>query len=203
MGDHNINELERQTEKASIFTHSVLTEQIARQNESDTFLYGLIDYLINKGIVLPDELLDSVRSVKKEVLEKGETAILGVSIRKPESDNNEFVPVNCGERLHICKGACCKLSFCLSVSEIEDGNLKWDLGRPYFIRRQSNGYCHHLNNETKCCTIYNDRPPVCRKYSCANDERIWIDFDKMILNEKWISEHLGDEKLHLIEAMMI
>ena len=39
--------------------------------------------------------------------------------------------------------------------------------------------------------VYTDRPGVCRRYSCANDTRIWKDFDNMVLNEDWIRGNLS------------
>jgi Fe-S-cluster containining protein len=198
------NELERQTEKASLFTHTVLSQQIIRQNENDFFLYGLIDYLTAKGMVVPEDLKKYVETVKNEIIEKKEYASLGASIRKDNDgiETTNFVPVNCEERLPICKAVCCKLSFALSVEEIEEGKLKWELGKPYHIRHQSNGYCCHINNENKQCNVYENRPSVCKKYSCAQDHRIWKDFDKMILNQQWIDECLSEEKLKLMDVYM-
>lgn len=198
------NELERQTEKASLFTHTILSQQIIRQNENDFFLYGLIDYLTDKGMVVPEDLKKYVELVKKEVIEKKEYATLGVAIRNDNEaiESTIFVPVNCEERMSICKAVCCKLSFALSIEEIEEGKLKWELGKPYHIRHQSNGYCCHINNENKQCNVYENRPSVCKKYSCANDNRIWKDFDNMILNQKWIDECLSEEKLKLMDVYM-
>lgn len=192
------NELERQTERACLFTHTVLSEQIGRQNETDAFLYGLIDYLTRKGIVLPEELQLVVADIKKEVIEKQEYANLGAAIRIDEDADTVFQPVNCSERLHICNAVCCKLSFPLSVEEIEAGLIKWDLGKPYQIRHQGNGYCHHLKNDDGyCCSVYENRPSVCSKYSCSNDQRIWTDFDNMVLNQEWIDNNLYLDNLVL------
>ncbi len=201
MEKSKFEELERQAEEGNLFAHTVLTEQIIRQNESDAFLYGLIDYLSQKGIVIPDELLQQVQAVKKEILEKKDYAKLGVVIRvDSETEEQPFVPVNCSERLHICKAVCCKLSFPLSIKEIESGTLKWEMGKPYRIRHQSNGYCCHIENMDKKCSLYESRPSVCKKYSCANDARIWTDFERMILNDKWLEENLGKEKLSLMNV---
>jgi Fe-S-cluster containining protein len=196
-----LEELERQTERGNLFTHTVLTDQIVRQNESDSFLFGLIDYLTQKGIIVPDDLEKYVSSVKKETIDKKEYAQLGVAIRvDAENESHQFIPVNCEERLPICKAACCKLSFALSIQEIETGEIKWELGKPYHIRHQANGYCCHLKNEDKKCTLYEKRPSVCKKYSCANDKRIWTDFDKMVLNNEWIDANLGKEKISLMNV---
>jgi Fe-S-cluster containining protein len=198
-----LSELERQTEKANLFTHTVLSEQIIRQNQSDAFLFGLIDYLTQKNIVIPDELQAVVESVKQEIIEKKEYGTLGVAVRVDgEQDAEAFIPVNCDVRMPICKAVCCKLSFALSIEEIEAGKLKWELGKPYQIRHQSNGYCCHIDNNDKHCHVYENRPSVCRKYSCAKDERIWTDFDNMILNHEWIDAHLSEEKLQLTQVFM-
>ena len=37
---------------------------------------------------------------------------------------------------------------------------------------------------------YENRPSVCKKYSCANDKRIWKDFEKMEIDREWIDENL-------------
>src|SRR5205823_11022295 len=63
---------------------------------------------------------------------------------------------------------CCRLDFALSIAEVESGAVKWDLGRPYFVRRGPEGHCVH-NDKAGACQIYSERPGVCRGYSCAND----------------------------------
>jgi Fe-S-cluster containining protein len=109
---------------------------------------------------------------------------------------------NCEERLHICKAVCCRLQFALSVEEIESGQMKWELGKPYYNRHHEHGYCHQMNLEKKCCSIYENRPSVCRKYSCANDKRIWKDFENMELNQEWIDENLTRKEFGLVEVFM-
>jgi Fe-S-cluster containining protein len=91
----------------------------------------------------------------------------------------------------ICNAVCCKLHFALSQGEVESGKVKWDLGQPYYIRHETNGFCSHNDRQTGGCSIYADRPGVCRKYSCANDERIWKDFDNMELNREWLDANLN------------
>lgn len=71
--------------------------------------------------------------------------------------------------------------------------MRWDLGRPYAIRHESDGLCSHCDHTSRACGIYEDRPTPCKRYSCAGDSRIWTDFDAMELNTEWIAEHLGEE----------
>lgn len=69
--------------------------------------------------------------------------------------------------------------------------LKWDLGRPYYIRHESDGLCTHSERGTGKCGVHKDRPVFCRNYSCANDKRIWKDFEKMELNHEWIDQNVN------------
>ena len=200
---NDFQELEHQVEKGNLFTHTVLTEQIMRMNENESFIYGLIDYLLQKGIIQSDELKETVEAVRKEILEKKESATLGVAIRVDgNEDQQQLAIVNCEERLHICKAVCCRLHFALSVEEIESGLMKWELGKPYYNRHHTHGYCHQMNLDKKCCSIYQNRPSVCKKYSCANDRRIWKNFEKMELNQEWIEANLNAKEFGVIEVFM-
>lgn len=128
----------------------------------------------------------------------------GVALRVDgDEEGDDFVPANCAERIHVCKAVCCRLSFALSAGEVEAGKVRWDLGRPYYIRQESEGYCTHNDQNGRSCGIYHDRPAVCRRYSCARDGRISKDFDEMELNEEWIAENLGESRPRLARAMMI
>lgn len=198
-----VDELERQLERSGFFTHTSLSNQAERINEIESFLYGLIDSLMQKGLIEKGEFEETVKKVRDETIKKNEYFHAGVAISVNEEAKPKGKPVNCEERLHICKAACCRLHFALSVNEIENGQAKWDLGQPYFIRQNKNGYCTHLKQEGHQCAIYKDRPHICRKYSCAEDNRIWKDFEKMELNEEWLSENLKESKIQLQKVYMI
>ena len=106
----------------------------------------------------------------------------GVSAAGPDT-----VEVDCDARMHVCKAVCCTLPFPLSAEEVEAGDVRWDLGHPYVIRQSAEGYCVHNDRTTGGCDVYDKRPGVCRGYSCAEDTRIWADFDNMVLNEEFLS----------------
>jgi hypothetical protein len=38
--------------------------------------------------------------------------------------------VDCEDRWPVCHGICCRLSFALTLDEVEAGHVRWDLGRP-------------------------------------------------------------------------
>jgi Fe-S-cluster containining protein len=105
------------------------------------------------------------------------------------ADEEQGRPVDCAARLPVCHAVCCMLKFALSAEEVEAGAVKWDIGHPYLIRGNRDGYCTH-NSPEGGCTVYDSRPGVCRRYTCADDHRIWKDFDGMVLNAEWIGAHL-------------
>ncbi|ACK69224.1 protein of unknown function UPF0153 [Gloeothece citriformis PCC 7424] len=190
--------LETQLERSEFFTHTLLSQYSTRINEIESFLYAVIDILIQKGIVSADDFAKAVAQVRQEIVEKGESCNPNLALRMDREQDDEFIPVNCQERLPICQAVCCKLDFALSPQEVESGQIKWDLGRPYFIRQEKEGYCTHNDPETKGCKIYENRPSVCKKYSCAKDERIWKDFEKMELNQEWINHYTQQKRPKLI-----
>ena len=198
-----LDQLERQVERGNLFAHTALSNNAERINEAEAILYGLTDLMIEKGAVTSDEVLRAAAKVRGEMEAKGETIGPGVALRVDgDEEKDDFVPVNCAERIHICKAVCCRLQFALSAEEVESGDVKWDLGRPYHVRQESTGYCTHNDPDKRSCRIYDDRPAVCRKYSCAKDERIWKNFEEMELNEEWINENLAESRPLLARALM-
>jgi Fe-S-cluster containining protein len=200
-----LQRLERQIERGSLFTHTALSDNAGEVQEVASFAYGLIDLLVRKGLVTRDEVLQSAQGVRQQMDASGESAKPGIALRVdgPPEPGQETVLVNCAERIPICKAICCKLSFALTADEVEDGHVKWDLGVPYYIRREATGFCTHLRDTPRGCGVYEHRPAICRRYSCATDTRIWSDFEGMVLNEEWINEHLAGNVARLVRTEMI
>jgi Fe-S-cluster containining protein len=181
-----LRELERQVEAGSMFSHAVLATEAQRADQNEAVLRGLVDLLLAREVISPAELARAVDGVRTET-------DIGVAIRvdRPEAVGSTGPPIDCAARLHLCKAVCCRLRFPLTVEEVESGLMKWDLGRPYFNRHGEDGYCVKCDSETHACGIYEERPTPCREYSCRGDERIWTDFDAMVINQAWIDERLG------------
>lgn len=188
----SVSELEVQVERGNLFAHTALGRNYMLLNELEAFVYGVTDLLLLKGILEPQEVTEAVVKVRRELAEKGEVPGPSVALRVDEVGGtaSRTVKVNCAERMHVCHGVCCRLDFALSQAEVESGKVRWDMGRPYFIRHGPDGHCVHQNSGTGCCGIYSDRPAACRGYNCATDKRIWKDFEKMELNKEWIAENL-------------
>jgi Fe-S-cluster containining protein len=184
-------ELERQLERANIFGHSALGESFLRLGELEALVHGLTDALLAKGVVAEADISAAVANVRRQLTERGELNGARTMVRVDQPVADPPTKVDCQARLPICHAVCCKLDFALSVTELESGKIKWDLGRPYFIRHDHHGACVHLDPISGGCRIYADRPGVCQRYSCAHDSRIWKDFEKMELNHEWIDANLS------------
>jgi prolipoprotein diacylglyceryltransferase/Fe-S-cluster containining protein len=110
---------------------------------------------------------------------------MGVTIDRSQQDKYAIegqVQIDCENRLHLCKASCCKLRFSLAPQDLEEGVVRWDTGNPYAIAQGRDGYCVHLDRQLLGCGIYGERPGACRSYDCRKDTRIWIDFEKGIIN---------------------
>ena len=189
--DDPLQRLERQVERASFHTHTAIGQNAMRLGDVEDFVFGLIDVLLAKKLVTSEEVEAAVAKVKSEMAKKNDYPSANVAMRVDPESEAPFVPVNCAERMHICNAICCKLNFALSQGEIESGKVKWDLGQPYYIRHETDGFCTHNNRQTGGCGIYADRPRICRTYSCAHDDRIWNDFENMELNHEWLDAHFS------------
>lgn len=114
------------------------------------------------------EQRDKLLSFMEKMIDKGLAAIYG--------DEDEDIPdanVNCRQCLTTCKAKCCTLIFALTREEVEQGIAEYNQQRPYFIARDKDGYCPHLDRQNLTCSIWHDRPLRCRRYDCGGDENIW------------------------------
>ncbi len=107
---------------------------------------------------------------------------LGVALDRKTKKGTEVREINCDERIHVCKQACCRLRFALDERSLSESHLEYDSEHPFMIRRKANGECAY-QKEGKC-SCYDIRPRTCRTYSCEKDERIWKNFEKMIPSDR-------------------
>jgi hypothetical protein len=180
-----IEELRNEIVGGLLYTHSRANSNTNRILEAGSFLYALIELLKEKEIVTIEELderkVKVAKRLGKRFLRKG----MGVVIQEPERDKYTFreeVHIDCENRVHLCKAACCRMSFPLSMQDIQEGIIRWDLRSPYLISQNAEGYCKHLERATCQCTVREHRPIPCQAYDCRNDQRIWLDFEKKAVN---------------------
>jgi Fe-S-cluster containining protein len=88
--------------------------------------------------------------------------------------------IDCDARLHLCRARCCTFTFPLSFQDLDERVVRWDYEHPYRIARNDSGYCVHNDVGRRTCTVYDQRPAVCRTYDCRKDARVWLDFEKRL-----------------------
>jgi Fe-S-cluster containining protein len=168
-----------------MYAHGRENANTSKVLEVAAFSYALIELLMERGIISVEELDERKKQVGQRLTEKFAEKGMGVALTNDEQDKYAYessVEIDCENRIALCRGACCRLSFALSVQDLEEGRVKWDLSRPYMIRHDEDGYCHHIERTTKHCGLYENRPVVCRAYDCRKDKRIWEDFENRVVS---------------------
>ncbi len=167
-----------------LYSYRQLDTNAIKLYEASANLYSLIELLVAKGVIGVEELDQRKKAVENRLNKNFREAGIGVRVQNAGVDKynlEEESKINCENRKHICRAACCTFAYALSLQDIREG-IRWSLGKPFMNAKEPDGYCVHLNKDTLTCSIYERRPAVCRQYSCCNDHRVWLDYGKMILN---------------------
>ncbi len=167
-----------------LYSYRQLDTNAVKVLEASVHLYSLIELLVAKGIIGVEELDQRKKIVQKRLNDNFKEAGIGVRVQGTEIDKYNLpaeAEIDCESRKHMCHAACCAMAYALSPQDIREG-IRWCLGEPFMNARGADGYCVHLQRNTFSCSIYEHRPTICRQYDCRNDRRIWLDFDKMIIN---------------------
>ncbi len=177
--------LDRQTELGFMFDHSLLSELGRNLVASATSVYALAELLVEHGLIDATEYAVRREAVGKALAEQMAREGLTLALNEQHADKyalDDLPEIDCASRLHLCHAACCRLRFPLSRQDVEEGVVRWDLGQPYLNRRDDTGYCVHCDHQSHHCGVYANRPAPCRVYDCRADERIWEDFDAMVVS---------------------
>jgi Fe-S-cluster containining protein len=177
-------------ERGFLHLHSKLSQGHVNLRDLATTVLAAVDLLVAQGFVSIDELRAQAARVRDRLasteLGRGlELALL--DDRRDKYSHPETAVVDCTTRLPLCRAACCAIDRALSAQDVEEGAVRWDLARPYRLRRADGGGCCHLGADDRRCTVYAQRPLGCRTYSCSADPRIWKDFERRIPNEESIA----------------
>ena len=54
--------------------------------------------------------------------------------------------------------------------DVKAGRVCHDQEKPFFIKHEADGYCHHLVRDTLKCGLWADRPGRCRNYDYRDDD---------------------------------
>jgi hypothetical protein len=168
-----------------IYTHDRANQNTEEIEGALARLGGLVDLLIERGVLTREELAEAEQRAGDEVRRRFVQKRMAVLRQDFDVDKHEWqdgVEIDCEARVHLCRAACCRLTVGLSTEDVKEGILRWETFMPYALARAPDGYCVHMERGTCRCTVYEHRPIPCRAYDCRNDERIWIDFEKRIPN---------------------
>lgn len=163
------------------FNHIVEHQTRQKLAELSASFYALVETMVARG-ALP---LDDYEKRRQMTMEREAVKLRGeagpvVSLIPDKYALDKLPEIDCEARLHLCKARCCTLTFPLSIQDLDERVVRWDYGRPYQIGRRPDGYCVHNEPGTCHCTVYAQRPGVCRQYDCRGDKRIWKDFENRI-----------------------
>jgi hypothetical protein len=115
---------------------------------------------------LPDAERRRLISALQKMVEMGIAAVYG-----GEDEDAPDAAVDCTARLGKCRAECCTLAFALTKEEVEKGLIRHNPARPFFISRDADGYCPHLDRDTLLCAVWEARPLRCRRYDCRKDRK--------------------------------
>jgi hypothetical protein len=168
-----------------LYAHHRANANTAMLHETSSTLDAVVELLVAEGI-LDGERLDDARARTAPRRER-QFHERGMAIAMQEFEDSKYAfeggaEIDCEARLPLCRAACCKLPVALSKEDVEEGVLRWELGRPYLLLHDDDHHCHHLDRGTHRCGAYAERPVPCRAYDCRHDDRIWLDFEAGIVN---------------------
>jgi len=162
---------------------TVLERATAAEQRSDAKVAGLLEtvdllvrILAGQG-VLNEGHQRLLAKVRERALPERRRVRLRLYVDKYQMPNS---PVDCEKRIPICRARCCSFTVEMSRQDLDEGLLLWEIQDPYVLRREADGLCSHLDRQTRFCGVYQNRPAACRIYDCRDDERIWLNFEKMI-----------------------
>lgn len=115
---------------------------------------------------IPEEEKERLLSIIQKMMEMGMGAVYG-----QEDEGVHDANPDCESNLEQCRAKCCTLQFALTKEEVQKGHLKHNPSRPFFIARDVDGYCPHLERNSLRCNVWSERPLRCRRYDCRNDSQ--------------------------------
>lgn len=179
-------ELRKEIAQGFLYSHTRASTNTGKALEVASFCYALIELLEEKGIISIEELDGRKKVVATRLVKKFAEKGMGAFYQEPEYDKYKFnkeTKVDCQSYIHLCKAACCRIfSFALSRQDVKEGIIKWDLGHPFMVAKDDDGNCKHLDRISYQCAIRDNRPVPCRAFDCRKDKRIWLNFEKKIIN---------------------
>jgi len=175
---------EEEARMGLVYAHDRANANTAELEKAVATIEALVELLVEAG--LEPERIEAARAraterVRKRFTERG-MAVVRQDFDVPKREFPDGVEIDCANRVHLCRAACCRLQVGLSGEDVREGILRWDTGNPYALERGEDGWCVHMERGSCRCTVYEARPIPCRGFDCREDKRIWLDFEARVPN---------------------
>jgi Fe-S-cluster containining protein len=175
----------RQLDLGGLYNHGMHTFTLDQLHQLATFVFAGLELMIAKGVITRDEMRVTREAVAEKLDATHWTRTHGLQMTYLEPGKSKYEMkgslVDCDARMHLCKGVCCYMDHPLQLEDIVEGVVKWDHEKPYWIRHHADGRCVHVDGGGRC-DVFEQRPKVCRTYTCEDDARVWIDFAGRVPN---------------------
>lgn len=119
-------------------------------------------------IALPEDQKQKLLALMEKMLGMGIFAVYG-----QEDEGVSEAAVDCSGLVSRCRAMCCTFQFALTKDEVNRGIIRHNHLRPFFIARDDDGYCPHLDRDSLRCSAWEQRPLRCRRYDCRTDPQVW------------------------------
>ncbi len=172
-------ELRQEIERGLQFSNIMNSVNLDQNKETIASVQALAEVLIQNGVIRAEDLQQAVERAREGVAKHPMPAVRLADLGDKYAEG-QTATVDCASLIHLCKARCCTFKFYLTKQDLDEGAARWDYGNPYWIKQGEDGYCVHSDPQTRACTIWENRPHVCRAYDCRKDKRVWIDFEKRI-----------------------
>lgn len=102
--------------------------------------------------------------------------ITNIEVANVSATDNEALEVSCAN----CQACCCRLEvIIISDTGVPEEHITHDQWGGEVMARLDDGWCSALDRYTKMCTIYENRPWVCREvqvgsYECLEERNIFL-----------------------------
>ena len=110
-----------------IYAHNRANANTAVAHEANATLRALVELLVEGGVVDGEAVEErrgkAAEQLRREYLERG----MAVAMQEFGVSKYEFkggAEIDCENRLHLCRAACCRLPFALSKHDVQEGIVK-------------------------------------------------------------------------------
>lgn len=170
-----------------VYTHNRANANTTELHKACATIQAIGDLLVERGLLDREEVEARKKAAADELRSNYLAQGMATALQEFGVSKYEFrheAEVDCENRLHLCRAACCRLPLALSREDVREGIVQWELGQPYMIAHAADSYCVHMDRKTCGCTVYEYRPIPCRGYDCRSDRRIWLDFENGVVNPR-------------------